>query len=111
LAPFAGRLALGQWFGFGGSIARLLGDAVALLGRPDEAHSYYQQAIDVCAKVRFRPEAALTRLHLAELLLENYPDKTADAQGHLDFAIEEFREMKMQPALERALRHKRLLHA
>jgi hypothetical protein len=34
-----------------------------------------------------------------------------EAQAHLDFVIEEFRAMKMQPALERALRHKGLLHA
>ncbi len=30
---------------------------------------------------------------------------------HLDFAISEFREMKMQPSLERALRHKEILGA
>jgi hypothetical protein len=30
---------------------------------------------------------------------------------HLDFAIGEFREMKMQPSLERALRHRGLLKA
>ena len=33
------------------------------------------------------------------------------AQQHLDFAIAEFRAMKMQPALERALRHKGILKA
>jgi len=30
---------------------------------------------------------------------------------HLNFAIKEFREMKMQPSLERALRHKEILGA
>ena len=35
----------------------------------------------------------------------------AEGSQHLDFAIEEFRAMKMQPSLERALRHKGLLHA
>jgi hypothetical protein len=30
---------------------------------------------------------------------------------HLDFAIKEFRDMKMQPSLERALRHKEILKA
>jgi hypothetical protein len=30
---------------------------------------------------------------------------------YLDFAIKEFREMKMQPSLERALRHKDILKA
>jgi hypothetical protein len=48
---------------------------------------------------------------LAELLFEHYPDEAAEAQEHLDFAIAEFREMKMQPALERALSHRGLLKA
>jgi hypothetical protein len=30
---------------------------------------------------------------------------------HLDFATSEFREMKMQPSLERALRHQDILKA
>ena len=63
------------------------------------------------SRIRFRPEIALTRLGLAELLIEHYPAEEAAAQEHLDFAIEEFREMKMQPSLERALRHKGLLKA
>ena len=46
------------------------------------------------AKIRFRPEIALTRLQLAELLLEHYPDERAEAMEHLDFAIGEFRDMK-----------------
>ena len=33
------------------------------------------------------------------------------AREHLDIAISEFREMKMQPSLERALRHKEILGA
>ena len=84
--------------------ARHLGAAAALLGRPDEAMAYYQRALDACAKLRFRPDTALTRLQLAELLLEHYPDERDAAIEHLDFAIAEFREMKMQPSLERALR-------
>ena len=50
-------------------------------------------------------------MRLAELLLDNYPDEKAEAMEHLDFAIGEFREMKMQPSLERALKHKGLLTA
>ena len=94
-----------------GSVARLLGTASDLLGQADRARAYYQQAIEVCARVRFRPEMALTRLCLAELLLKSYPGEQPEAQAHLDFAIDEFRAMKMQPSLERALRHKGLLHA
>jgi hypothetical protein len=82
-----------------------------VLDRPADARAYYQQALAVCARVGFRPEIAQTRLHLAELLLHHYPEEEGDAQMHLDFAIGEFRAMGMQPALERALRHKGLLHA
>ena len=48
---------------------------------------------------------------LAELLLDHYPDERAEAVEHLDFAIREFQDMKMQPSLERALRHRELLKA
>ena len=57
------------------------------------------------------PELTLSRLGLAELLLEHYPDERDAAIEHLDFAIAEFQDMKMQPALERALRHRGLLKA
>jgi tetratricopeptide (TPR) repeat protein len=91
--------------------ARHLGAAAAFLERYDEARKYYQEAIKVCTEMRFRPEIALTRLQLAELLLEHYPKEKKEALEHLDFAIKEFREMKMQPSLERALRHKDILKA
>jgi len=90
---------------------RHLGGAAAFLGRHDEARKYYQEAIRVCTEMRFRPELALTRLQLAELLLEHYPKERAEALEHLDFAIAEFQDMKMQPSLERALRHKEILKA
>ena len=61
--------------------------------------------------VGFRPEIALTRLQLCELLLEHYPDERAEALKHLDFAIGEFRDMKTQPSLERALSHRDILKA
>jgi DNA-binding CsgD family transcriptional regulator len=113
LAPLADWLHLGIGSEFGGSVGRYLGDACALLGRPDEARAYYERALAVCHMVRFRPETAITRLHLAELLLnaaltpalsqrerEQWQD---EALAHLEFAVAEFREMKMQPFLERAL--------
>ncbi|HLA65469.1 MAG TPA: LuxR C-terminal-related transcriptional regulator, partial [Candidatus Saccharimonadales bacterium] len=87
----------------GVSYARLLGDAAALLGERARAQAYYQQALEVCAEIGFRPEIALTHLQLAELLLGEGSGGRAEAVGHLDFAIEEFRAMGMQPALERAL--------
>jgi tetratricopeptide (TPR) repeat protein len=92
-------------------IIRHLGGAAALLGRYDEACKHYMEAIRVCTEIPFRPELALSRLQLAELLLEHYPAEKKEALEHLDFAIKEFREMKMQPSLERALRHKDILKA
>jgi hypothetical protein len=59
----------------------------------------------------FRPELALSRLELAELLLKHFPQERSEAITHLDFVIPEFRDMKMQPSLERALRHKEILKA
>ena len=63
------------------------------------------------AKIRHRPEIALTRLELAELLLDHYPDDRAEALEHLDLAITELRDMKMQPALERALSRREIQKA
>ena len=90
--------------------SRHLGAAAALLGRPEEARAYYEEAMDMATRLRFRPEIALTRLELAELLLAHYPDEKAEAFEHLDFAIGELREMKMQPALERALKRRENLN-
>ena len=92
-------------------MARHLGGAAALLGEPQKARAYYQQALEVAGKIGFRPEVALTHLQLAELLLEHYPEERAEALEHLDTAIAEFQDMKMQPSLERALRHRDILRA
>jgi hypothetical protein len=93
------------------NIARHLGDAARLLGDPAAATDHYRRSLDWATALRYRPEIALTRLGIAELLLDGAPEERAEAQSHLDFAIEEFRAMKMPPSLERALRHKGLLHA
>ena len=92
-------------------ILRLMGEATVLLERYDEAKEYYKEAIQVCTEMSFRPELILSRLGLAELLLDHYPDEKAEAIEHLDFAIKEFHEMKMKPSLERALRRKDTLKA
>ena len=92
-------------------IALQLGKAAAFLGRYKEAREHYEEAMRVCTETRFRTDLALTRLQLAELLLDHYPAEKKDALDHLDFAIREFREMKMQPSLERALRRKEILKA
>src|SRR5262249_24175803 len=48
------------------STGRLCGEAAALLGRPADAHRLFGIALNVCQRVRFRPEIALIRLDLAE---------------------------------------------
>jgi serine/threonine protein kinase/tetratricopeptide (TPR) repeat protein len=83
-------------------IARHLGGAAALSGRPDQARNYYETAIKLTEKIRHRPEAALSRFELSRLLFEKYPDQSGEARKHLDFAIAEFRDMKMVSALDRA---------
>ena len=93
------------------SIARVLGDCAALLGEREEARKHYEKAFEICDQMRLRPEKALTALGMAELLLDGNEDEQAEAQRHLDFAVSELREMKMQPWLERALKHKGLLKA
>ena len=91
--------------------ARILGEANLLTGNAARAREAFATALQRSEAIRFRPEIALTRLDLAELLLEHYPDEREAAIEHLDFAIAEFGEMKMQPSLERALRHLGLLRA
>ena len=92
-------------------VAWLLGRAAALLGKPEEARAQYDKALEVAGRIRHRPEIALTHLELAELLLDHYPEEPDQAQEHLDKAISELRDMKMQPFLERALSHREILSA
>ena len=91
---------------FKSCIPRHVGDAATLLGDRSWARACYDQALEAATRVRFRPEVALTRLALAELLLSDDESQGSgdEATAHLDFAIEEFSAMGMQPALERALR-------
>jgi DNA-binding CsgD family transcriptional regulator len=86
-----------HWFG------RSLGGAARLSGEPEKALAYYHKALDASIKMRVRPEIALRRLELAELLTESYPSQRDEAMEHLDISIAEFGAMKMQPSLDRAL--------
>ncbi len=69
--------------------------SVALLGRPEEARAYYEEAIGTATVLRCRPEIARTRLELAELLLAHYPNQKAKAREHLNFPIGEFKEFSI----------------
>lgn len=53
----------------------------------------------------------MSHLLCSDDVREHYPEEKLEALQHLDFAIAEFREMKMQPSLERALKHKEILGA
>jgi DNA-binding CsgD family transcriptional regulator len=86
------------------NVARQVGAAYALLEDRTAATAQYQRALEWATKIRFRPEIALTRLALAELLADGDAQQRSESRGHLDFAVEEFRTMNMRPALERALR-------
>ncbi len=66
-------------------------------------------ALQTASHVRFHPVLVLTCFQLPKLLLEHYLREWAEALEHLDFAIAEFRDMKMQSSLERVLRHKDIL--
>ena len=91
-------------------VHRHLGAAAAMLGETDRARAYYVQALEVARQTRFRPEVALTRLQLAELLLEHYPSERSQALEHLESAFSDFKEMKMQPALDRVERLRNTLN-
>ena len=92
-------------------IDRHRGAAATLLGEPEQAMEYYRRGLEAAEQVRFRPEVALIRLGLAELLRDGYPEQREQAQEHLDFAVAEFPAMKMQPSLGRALSRREILKA
>ncbi|MDP9238002.1 MAG: protein kinase [Chloroflexota bacterium] len=88
------------------TVARQLGLAALLLDDPAAARAHLATALDVAARVGDRPETALIRLAMARTLYEHYPGERAEAAEHLKFALSEFQAMKMQPALEEAMRLK-----
>lgn len=84
-------------------VNRHLGDAALLLGKPERALHCYERALAQATEMCFRPEVALARLALAELLGTKFPASRQSARDHLEFAIAEFDAMKMSRSLERAL--------
>jgi DNA-binding CsgD family transcriptional regulator len=75
----------------------------ALIGDFHLARACYLEAIEFGERIGHRPELALARLGLAELLLSQ-DARSRDAQQNLELAIQELEAMQMAPALERALR-------
>ena len=83
--------------------ARHIAAAAVLLGGRAEARAWYERALRDAERVRFRPEAALARLGLAELGRDGSEREREQALAQLAVCIPELRDMQMQPALERAL--------
>jgi len=92
-------------------LSSLLAQAAKIIDDPVAARQYHETTMRTCERFTNRPHMALARLGLAELLLDHHPDERDAAIEHLDFAIAELRDMKMQPALERALGRRGLLKA
>jgi ATP/maltotriose-dependent transcriptional regulator MalT len=103
LAPIASAVIWGL-FGASTCVARHLGAAAAMIGDRAAARTYYEQALEIAGRLRFRPEIALTHLHLAELLHDGGTHERAQARAHLAAAIPELEAMAMQPALMKARR-------
>jgi DNA-binding NarL/FixJ family response regulator len=85
-----------------GCVARVLGASWAMREDAARARAAFELAVRGCQASHFRPELALARLDLAELLLAHYPQERTAALEHLDIATAELRAMDMQPALRRA---------
>ena len=83
---------------------RHLGDAARLLSDRNGARTYYESALAATIRVRHRPEVAITRLRLAELLLaQKDPGRECiEANRYLELAIPELEAMQMSPFLKRA---------
>jgi DNA-binding NarL/FixJ family response regulator len=104
LAPVA-HLAIAGSMGMPNA-ARLIGNAALLRRDVSSARRYFELAVERTRQIRFRPELALSRLDLAELLLDHFPSEASVAVEHLRAAIAEFEALGMQPALARAQRRR-----
>ncbi|HEX9642093.1 MAG TPA: response regulator transcription factor, partial [Candidatus Krumholzibacteria bacterium] len=83
-------------------LPRLEAKAAALLGKRQEARACFREAIEFCEGILYRPERALIRVDLAQLLLDHFPGERTEAMKHLDLAIAELEDMQMAPALAQA---------
>jgi hypothetical protein len=84
------------------SAGRLLGEAAMLLGRPDEAHSLFLQALEVCSRAGYRAEIALIELDLAALLLGAEAADRPEGVEYLQRATAALESMGMRHDLQRA---------
>jgi hypothetical protein len=78
------------------NVARLIGTAAVLRGDIAGARRHFELAVERTRQIQFRPELALSRLDLAELLLEHFPNESPLALQHLHAAAAEFEATSMQ---------------
>lgn len=64
------------------NVARFLGAAAALLGDREAAREDYERSLAWATTIRHRPEVALTRLQIAELLLDEANSSQPSAISH-----------------------------
>ena len=95
-----------------GATARDLGRAAAAAGRPDDAESWYREAVVLNQRLGARPFTALSRLGLAGVLAgRGRADDVPEALGLVRDAARELRRLGMPGPLERADRLARDLTA
>ena len=103
LQPWATFNAVDVAEGFRGSISRYLGLLAAAIGRPTDAASHFEEAVEMNDRMGARPWLAFTQEDYARMLLarnaEGDPDK---AQQLIDEALGTYRELGMQPHATRA---------
>jgi class 3 adenylate cyclase len=85
------------------TLARPLGLAAVLIGEPAAARSHFEKAIEIAGRVANRPDEARSRVSLARLLFEHYPEDRAEAGEHLSIATREAQALKMKPLLDECL--------
>ena len=76
--------------------ARLIGNAALLRGDVSAARAHFELAVERTSQIRYRPELALSRLELAELLLDHFRTDASLALEHLRAAKAEFEALDMR---------------
>jgi class 3 adenylate cyclase len=95
-----------RYFYATGSLPLVMGQAAEILHDIPAARGHFEEALATASKVGDRVEAARAHLALARVFFEHFPEERAASGEHLKIATQEFQAMKMQPALEDAMRLK-----
>ena len=99
LRPWATYNAVDQPEGMRGSISRHLGLLAALLGRPDDATSHFDDALEANERMGLRPWVARTREDYGRYLLAKTPPESERGRELLQRALADYRELGIPDAL------------